>query len=119
MMQLGGNSPWLQHLPESLQMVGFMPRDYTCLDSGSPVKLEKYRNAGRCGQLWEELETGLQRKICPGFKPRRGSHEGWNHAVLVRCGTMRFGGTMQFGGNHAVLGLPLPHGLGSRRDNAG
>ena len=32
-------------------------------DYGSLVKLEKYGNAGSCGQLWEESEMVWQRKI--------------------------------------------------------
>ena len=34
---------------------------------GSPEKLEKYRNAGRCNPLWEESEMGMQRKIGAGI----------------------------------------------------
>ena len=34
---------------------------------GSPVKLEKYGNAGSCGQLWKELEMVQQRKIGAGI----------------------------------------------------
>ena len=34
---------------------------------GSPVKLEKYGNAGSCGQLWEESEMVQQRKIGAGI----------------------------------------------------
>ena len=35
---------------------------------GSPEKLEKkYENAGRCNQLWEESEMGMQRKIGYGI----------------------------------------------------
>ena len=34
---------------------------------GSPEKLEKYGNAGSCGQLWEELEMVQQRKIGAGI----------------------------------------------------
>ena len=34
---------------------------------GSSVKLEKYRNAGSCGQLWEELEMVQQKKIGAGI----------------------------------------------------
>ena len=34
---------------------------------GSPVKLEKYGNAGSCGQLWEELEMVWQRKVGAGI----------------------------------------------------
>ena len=30
---------------------------------GSPVKLEEYRNAGICGQLWEESEAVWQKKM--------------------------------------------------------
>ena len=29
---------------------------------GSPEKLEKYGNAGRCSHLWEKSEMGMQRK---------------------------------------------------------
>ena len=32
-----------------------------------PVKLEKYGNAGSCGQLWEESEMVHQRKIGAGI----------------------------------------------------
>ena len=34
---------------------------------GSPEKLEKYENTGKCSQLWEESEIGMQRKIGPGI----------------------------------------------------
>ena len=34
---------------------------------GCPEKLEEYKNAGRCGQLWEELEMVRQKKIGTGI----------------------------------------------------
>ena len=34
---------------------------------GGLIKLEKYGNSGRCSQLWEESEMGLQRKIGAGI----------------------------------------------------
>ena len=34
---------------------------------GSPEKLEKYGNAGKCSRLWEESEMGLQRNIGAGI----------------------------------------------------
>ena len=49
---------------------------------GSPERLEKYGNAGRCSRLWEELEMGLQRRFAQGFKSRHGSHVGANHVAL-------------------------------------
>ena len=33
---------------------------------GSPVKLEEYRNAGRCNWLWEESEIGLHERTLAG-----------------------------------------------------
>ena len=32
--------------------------------------------------MWEESETGLQRKIPTGIYPRRSSHAGFNYVVL-------------------------------------
>ena len=68
MMQLGGNSPWLQSLRESLEMIGSTPQGHTCPDLlWQPTKLEKYGNAGSCGQLWAESEIVRQRKIGAGI----------------------------------------------------
>ena len=43
------NSPWLQSLCKSLEMIGSTPQGHTCPDNyGSSEKLEKYGNAGKC-----------------------------------------------------------------------
>ena len=64
MMQLGGFSPWLQCLHESLEMVSSRPWGHACLDLlWWTRKAENCWDASRCSQLWEELEMGLQRKI--------------------------------------------------------
>ena len=62
--ELRGNSPWLQWLRESLEMVGSTAWGHTCLDIlWQPRRSGKIGNAGRCCWLWEELEIGMQRKI--------------------------------------------------------
>ena len=61
-------SPWLQCLCESLEMVTPHHRDVTPQTYyGSPERLEKCRSSGRCRRLWEESEMGLWRKINAGI----------------------------------------------------
>ena len=88
-----GNSPWLQCLHESLEMVGSTPWGHTC-----PDLLWQPRKAGKnTGMLAGVANCGSQKwgcrgRLAPGFKPRLGSHDKKNHMAL---------------------GLPLPCSLGS------
>ena len=51
-MGLGSNSPWLQGLRESLEMIGSMPWGHTCLDL-----LWQPSKAGRIQGCWQATLT--------------------------------------------------------------
>ena len=60
----GYSAPALELGNDWLHGTGATPAKTYC---SSREKLEKYGNAGRCSQLWEESEMGLQRKIGTGI----------------------------------------------------
>ena len=67
----GRQLPWLQQPAcelgdDLLHAMGAMPA-WTYYGSQEKQEKKKYRNAGRCSQLWEELEMELQRKIGAGI----------------------------------------------------
>ena len=61
---------------------------------GSPEKLQKYRNAGRCSSLWEKSEMGKQRKIGSGIKTQSWQVCRESHKALPKVGTMLASGSL-------------------------
>ena len=89
---VGGNSPWLQHLRESLEMIGSMPWGHTCPDLQWQPSKEK--NVGMLAGVTDfrrSQKWGCRGRLALGFKPRHGSHTGGEPPTLAEWGPRGFG----------------------------
>ena len=127
-MGLGSNSPWLQGLHESLEMIGSTPWG-PHLPRLTMAAQESWKNMGmlagvtdcRRSQIWScrgRLELGFKTQA---WQPNSAEdHTFWgekreDHAALVEWEPHGLGESQ----DHVALGCSfLPRGLGSKRDFA-